>query len=85
MQLNNGATVQPYVRAAWAHEFSKNNEVKVNNNVFNNDLSGSRAELGAGIAVNLSQRWQAHAEVEYMNGKGIEMPLGGTVGLQFKW
>lgn len=85
MQLDNGATVQPYVRAAFAHEFSKNNEVKVNNNVFNNDLSGSRAELGAGIAVNLSQRWQAHAEVEYMNGKGIEMPIGGTVGVQFKW
>ncbi|UZE20311.1 autotransporter outer membrane beta-barrel domain-containing protein [Pseudomonas sp. B21-054] len=85
MQLDNGATVQPYVRAALAHEFSKNNEVKVNNNVFNNDLSGSRAELGAGIAINLSQRWQAHAEVEYMNGKGIEMPIGGTVGVQFKW
>lgn len=85
MQLDNGATVQPYVRAAFAHEFSKNNEVKVNNNVFNNDLSGSRVELGAGIAVNLSERWQAHAEVEYMNGKGIEMPIGGTVGVQFKW
>ena len=85
MQLDNGAMVQPYVRAALAHEFSKNNEVKVNNNVFNNDLSGSRAELGAGIAINLSQRWQAHAEVEYMNGKGIEMPIAGTVGVQFKW
>lgn len=85
MNLRNGATVQPYVRAALVHEFSKNNEVKVNNNVFNNDLSGSRAELGAGVAINLSKRWQAHAEVEYMNGKGIEMPIAGTVGLQFKW
>lgn len=85
MQLNNGTTVQPYVRAALAHEFSKNNEVKVNNNVFNNDLSGSRAELGTGIAINLSQRWQANAEIEYMNGKNIEMPIGGTIGVQFKW
>ncbi|WP_445571640.1 autotransporter outer membrane beta-barrel domain-containing protein [Pseudomonas sp. E102] len=85
IQLRNGAMVQPYVRAALVHEFAKNNEVKVNNNVFNNDLSGSRAELGAGVAINLSQRWQVHAEVEYMNGKGIEMPVGGTVGLQFKW
>lgn len=85
MQLSNGTELQPYVRAALAHEFSKSNEVKVNNNVFNNDLSGSRAELGAGIAINLSERWQAHAELEYMNGKNIEMPLGGTVGIQFKW
>ncbi|WP_256583606.1 autotransporter outer membrane beta-barrel domain-containing protein, partial [Pseudomonas sp. MPR-ANC1] len=45
--FGNGAVAQPYVRAAIAHEFASNNEVKVNNNVFNNDLSGSRAEFGA--------------------------------------
>ena len=85
LQLSDGTTIQPYVRAALAHEFSKNNEVEVNNNVFNNDLSGSRAELGAGIAINLSERWQAHAEIEYMNGKNIEMPMGGTIGIELKW
>lgn len=85
LQLRDGTKVQPYVRGAFAHEFSTNNKVKVNNNVFNNDLSGSRAEVGAGIAINLSERWQAHAEIEYMNGKSIEMPIGGTVGVQFKW
>ncbi|WP_237402897.1 autotransporter outer membrane beta-barrel domain-containing protein [Pseudomonas sp. MWU318] len=85
VQLEGGAMVQPYIRAALAHEFSKNNEVKINNNVFNNDLSGSRAELGAGLAVNLSNRWQAHVEFEYMNGKNIEMPIAGVLGLQFKW
>ncbi|MDP9708877.1 UNVERIFIED_ORG: outer membrane autotransporter protein [Pseudomonas fluorescens] len=85
VKLINGATVQPYVRLALAHEFSKNNEVKVNNNVFNNDLSGSRGELGGGVAYNLSERWQAHVELEYMSGKNIEMPLGGTVGVQYKW
>jgi outer membrane autotransporter protein len=85
MQLGNGMQVQPYVRGAMAHEFSKNNEVKVNNNVFNNDLSGSRAELGTGVAINMSKNWQAHVEIEYMNGNNIEMPIGGTVGVQFKW
>jgi len=85
VQFSDGTKLQPYVRGALAHEFSKNNKVKVNNNVFNNDISGSRAELGAGIAINLSERWQAHAEIEYMNGKHIEMPMGGTVGVQFKW
>lgn len=85
VQLNDGTKVQPYIRGALAHEFSKNNKVNVNNNVFNNDLSGSRAELGAGVAISLSERWQAHAELEYMNGKNIEMPIGATVGVQFKW
>jgi outer membrane autotransporter protein len=53
--------------------------------VFNNDLSGSRVEIGAGVAINLSERWQAHAEFEYMHGRNIEMPIGGTFGVQFKW
>ncbi|WP_434589030.1 autotransporter outer membrane beta-barrel domain-containing protein [Pseudomonas sp. R4-83] len=85
LQLSNGIVLQPYLRAAIAHEFSKNNEVQVNNNVFNNDLSGSRAKVGGGVALNLSERWQAHAELEYMKGENIEMPMGATVGIQLKW
>lgn len=85
MQLSNGAKLEPYMRGAYTHEFSSSNEVKVNNNVFNNDLSGSRVEVGAGVAINLSERWQAHAEFEYMRGESIEMPIGGTFGIQFKW
>ncbi|MBC8997538.1 autotransporter outer membrane beta-barrel domain-containing protein [Pseudomonas sp. N40(2020)] len=85
MQLKGGTKLQPYVRGAFVHEFSSNNKVEVNNNVFNNNLSGSRAEVGAGIAINLSERWQAHAEIEYMSGKNIEMPMGATLGVQLKW
>ncbi len=83
--MSRGGTVQPYVRAAVAHEFSKSNEFKVNDNAFNHDLSGSRVELGAGIAMSLTDRLSVNAEVEYMNGNNIEMPIGGTVGIQFKW
>ncbi len=85
MPMANGGTLQPYVRAALAHEFSKGDEFKVNDNAFSHDLSGSRLEVGAGVAMKLTDRWSAHAEVEYMNGKNIEMPIGGTVGVQFKF
>ncbi|WP_025213161.1 autotransporter outer membrane beta-barrel domain-containing protein [Pseudomonas brassicacearum] len=83
--LDDGTVLQPYVRLAMAHEFAKNNEVKVNNNVFNNDLSGSRGELGAGIAAQLSERLQLHADFDYANGKNIEMPFGANVGLRYSW
>lgn len=83
--MNGGGTVQPYVRVAVAHEFSKSNEFKVNDNAFNHDLSGSRVELGAGVAMNLTDRWSVNAEVEYMNGNNIEMPRSGTVSVLFKW
>jgi outer membrane autotransporter protein len=81
----NGAVAQPYVRAAVAHEFASNNEVKVNNNVFNNDLSGSRAEFGAGVAVAMSQRLQMHFDLDYAKGKHIEQPYGVNLGLRYFW
>ncbi|WP_260687723.1 autotransporter outer membrane beta-barrel domain-containing protein [Pseudomonas sp. AO-1] len=83
--IGNGAVAQPYVRAAIAHEFAKNNEVQVNNNVFNNDLSGSRAEFGAGVAVAMSDKWQVHVDLDYANGEHIEQPWGGNVGVRYSW
>lgn len=83
--LGKGKVAQPYVRAAYVHEFAKNNEVQVNNNVFDNDLSGSRAELGAGVAVSMSDRIQLHADFEYSNGDKLEQPWGANVGLRYTW
>ncbi|ROM94322.1 autotransporter outer membrane beta-barrel domain-containing protein [Pseudomonas brassicacearum] len=85
LQLQNGSKLQPYVRAALAHEFSSNSGFKVNDNVFSHKLSGSRVEVGAGVAMKLTDRWSAHAEVGYMTGKNIEMPIGGTLGAEFKF
>lgn len=60
------------------------NEVRVNDNRFNNDLSGSRGELGAGVAMSVSEKWQVHADVDYSRGNRIEQ-LGATVGLRYNW
>lgn len=83
--FGHGAVAQPYLRAAIVHEFASNNEVKVNDNVFNNDLSGSRAEFGAGVAVAMSEKWQVHAGVAYSKGEHIEQPYGVNVGVRFSW
>jgi len=80
--LEDGGVVQPYVRAALAHEFSRNNEVKVNGQRFDNGLFGSRAELGAGVSVSLSERLQVHADFDYMKGEHVEQPWGANVGLR---
>ncbi|MCG8293923.1 autotransporter outer membrane beta-barrel domain-containing protein [Pseudomonas entomophila] len=81
--LDGGAMVQPYVKGAFAHEFAQRNQVRVNDNVFNNDLSGSRAELGAGVSLALSKQFRVHADVEYSNGKNIEQPYGVNVGVRY--
>ncbi|WP_447651314.1 autotransporter outer membrane beta-barrel domain-containing protein [Pseudomonas abietaniphila] len=80
--LEDGGVVQPYVRVAGAHEFSRSNDVKVNDQRFDNDLFGSRAELGAGVSVSLSERLQVHADFDYMKGEHVEQPWGANVGLR---
>lgn len=85
LQLANGTQVQPYVRVAVAHEFAKANRVQVNDNLFNNDLSGSRGEFGAGVAVAFSQAFSAHAEIDGMKGQDIEQPYGVNVGLRYSF
>ncbi|WP_448093781.1 autotransporter outer membrane beta-barrel domain-containing protein [Pseudomonas lini] len=84
--LGNGRVAQPYVRAAVLHEFINNNRVTVNeNNVFNNDLSGTRGQLGVGVALALSKEFQVHADFDYAKGEHIEQPYGVNVGLRAAW
>ena len=85
IQLDSGSVLQPYLRAAMVHEFANNNKVAVNNHEFNNDLSGSRAEFGAGVAVKLSQNLQLHADLEHSSGGRVEQPWGANVGVRYRW
>ncbi|MEX6666466.1 autotransporter outer membrane beta-barrel domain-containing protein [Pseudomonas sp. W2-17] len=80
--LKDGGVVKPYARVAWAHEFSRSNDVSVNGQRFDNDLFGSRAELGAGLSVSLSERFQVHADFDYMKGEHVEQPWGANVGVR---
>ena len=85
-QLEDGSVVQPYLRAAMVHEFANNSQVTVNNsNVFKNDLSGSRAEFGAGVAVKVSKNLQLHADFEHSQGKNIDQPWGANVGVRYNF
>lgn len=80
--LKDGGVVKPYARVALAHELSRSNDVSVNGQRFDNDLFGSRAELGAGVSVSLSERLQVHADFDYMKGEHVEQPWGANVGLR---
>ncbi|MDH0730384.1 autotransporter outer membrane beta-barrel domain-containing protein [Pseudomonas sichuanensis] len=78
-------SIQPYLRVAAVHEFVNDNQVKVNSNRFNNDLSGSRGEVGIGVAVAWAEKWQAHADFDYSNGRKIEQPWGVNFGVRYNW
>ncbi|HGM5582743.1 TPA: autotransporter outer membrane beta-barrel domain-containing protein [Pseudomonas putida] len=83
--LDKGGFVQPYVKLAAAHEFARNNQVKVNGNRFDNDLSGSRIELGTGVAAQVTDTVQVNAGFDYMKGRNIEQPWGVNLGVRYNW
>ncbi len=83
IQLESGGVLQPYLKAAVAHEFDQSNKVFVNGNEFNNDLSGTRVKVGAGVAMSVSQNLKLHADLEHSVGKNIKQPLGVNVGLRY--
>jgi outer membrane autotransporter protein len=83
--LARGGFVQPYVKIAAVQEFLRSNKVKVNSTTFSDDLSGSRGEVGAGLAAQLTDVLQVHADVDYGNGEKIEQPWGVNVGLRYSW
>ncbi|WP_095111147.1 autotransporter outer membrane beta-barrel domain-containing protein [Pseudomonas sp. Irchel 3E20] len=84
-ELSDGKVVQPYIRGAVVQEFAKNNHVQVNDNQFNNDLSGSRFEVGTGVAMSLSDKWQVHADFDFSQGDKIKQPWGANVGVRYNW
>lgn len=84
-ELANGGRFDYYAKAALAHEFANNDQVKVNGNRFRNDLSGSRGEFGVGSALQVSDRVQVHADLDYSNGRNLEQPWGLNLGARYNW
>jgi outer membrane autotransporter protein len=85
MTLANGSKLQPHVRAAVVQEFVKNNEVRVNDNQFNNDLSGTRFEVATGASWTLNDRWQLHAELDTSKGDNVTKDFGVNMGAHFSF
>ena len=82
-QLDDGTLIKPYLRAAMVHEFANNNKVTVNNQTFNNDLSGSRTKYGAGVAVSFTQDLQAHVDLETSTSDKIKQKAAVNVGVRY--
>lgn len=79
-------TVRPYIKAAIAREFVKNNDVRINDEYnFNNDFSGNTGRYGAGVDVQLSKAANIYAEVNYQNGHNIETPVMANAGFRINF
>ncbi len=86
MDLQNGTTLEPWLKAAVRQEYADSNQVKVNDDgKFNNDVAGTRGVYQAGIRSSftptlsghlLSQLWQwrrGRIAVEYSGGCRLDV------------
>ncbi|BFI65634.1 autotransporter protein [Yersinia pseudotuberculosis] len=73
--MNNGAELKPYAIFSVDHEFAKNNQVTVNQEVFDNNLSGTHVNTGAGMNVNITPNLSVGSEVKLSSGKDIKTPV----------
>lgn len=87
MNLDVGGTVvKPYLSAAVNHEFSDNNNVRINDSYdFLNDISGTTGKYGLGVSAQLTPNAGVWAEARYENGRHTESPVTASAGFRINF
>jgi outer membrane autotransporter protein len=80
-----GAQVQPYLKLAITQELIDDNAVKVNDDHFTNDLSGTRGVYQLGINAKVTERLTVHADASYAQGNEVEAPWTANLGVSWSF
>ena len=82
--LDNGSLLEPSLMTAVNHEFVKNNEVKINDDSFDDDRASSSIEYGAGLKWTPAQRnWQVSGQVGGSKGTTVSQDWSGSVRVSY--
>jgi outer membrane autotransporter protein len=82
--LDNGSLLEPSLSTAVNHEFVKTNEVKINDESFDDDRASSSIEYGAGLKWTPAQRnWQVSGQVGGSKGTTVSQDWSGSLRLSY--
>ncbi|MGG7558200.1 autotransporter outer membrane beta-barrel domain-containing protein [Pseudomonas sp. ES3] len=82
--LDNGSLLEPNLMTAVNHEFVKNNEVKINDDSFDDDRASSSIEYGAGVKWTPAQRnWQVSGQVGGSKGNTVSQDWSGSLRVSY--
>lgn len=81
--LNGGTEIKPYAIFSVDHDLMASNKVMVNNEMFDNNLKGTRANAGVGVNVNLTSNLSIGSEVKASKGKNIATPMTINMGVAY--
>ncbi|MHC8351194.1 autotransporter outer membrane beta-barrel domain-containing protein [Pseudomonas sp. RT4P38] len=84
LTLDNGSLLEPSLSAGVNHEFVKTNEVKINDDSFDDDRASSSVEYGAGLKWTPAERnWQVSAQVGGSKGTTVSQDWSGSLRLSY--
>uniref|UniRef100_UPI0030D79B6B autotransporter outer membrane beta-barrel domain-containing protein n=1 Tax=Pseudomonas sp. EA_5y_Pfl2_R50 TaxID=3088691 RepID=UPI0030D79B6B len=82
--LENGSLLEPSLSTAVNHEFVKSNEVKINDEGFDDDRASSSIEYGAGLKWTPAQRtWQVSGQVGGSKGSTVSQDWSGSLRVSY--
>lgn len=82
--FDNGSLLEPSVLAEVNHEFVKTNQVKINDDSFDDDRASSSIGYGAGLKWTPAQRnWQVAGQVGGSKGTTVSQDWSGSVRLSY--
>lgn len=82
--LDNGSLIEPSLMTAVNHEFVKTNEVKINDDSFDDERASSSIEYGAGLKWTPAQRnWQVSGQVGGSKGTTVSQDWSGSLRVSY--
>ncbi len=85
IELGNGGSVTPYLRAGYAYERGNRNQITVGGMPLKANLGGSRLELGVGVEARLGKAHSLYVDLGYAKGRRFEQSRMVTIGFQYRW
>jgi outer membrane autotransporter protein len=79
----NHGLVQPYIKAALAHEFVASNRVVLNGQEFDNGTTGTIMKVGVGVAAQVRDNLQLHLDADYATGGPVDHATHLTLGMRY--
>lgn len=77
--------LHPWASIGLEREMVTKNRVRINGEIFKNELSGSRGVYQAGVRAALSSALSLHVSAGYMQGRHIESPWSATAGVNWRF
>ena len=85
LALDNGATVQSYIKAGWTQDLRARSQIRTNGISNHPDGNGGGWYAGAGITGSQSRGQNLYAEVETSDSSTLKRPWSLNIGYRLAW